>query len=203
MPEESIRILVEHKLQESILRRMQGGAVIGTRAQWRAYYMYQYGHELALGLASLGLSQPIIAWVGKSTSEAPVVGSESVASGLATVSHPWVIPSLIFAVLWLGLRIFVIQGKLSDRIPLAGACRRELGSLEAELGDVLSDGEPLKRLGEIHAKTKEVVDRYFNAGAWPWPIGPDGCDEIIRAKARTLCDRHEQSWALLPVYQRQ
>jgi hypothetical protein len=76
------------------------------------------------------------------------------------------------------------------------ACKRELGTIEADLTSALEAEDPLAALTNVMDQAKAVVDRYFKSGVWPWPIGPDGAevDEQIAKQAEELCTRYKGGW---------
>lgn len=192
---------VRRKLQESLLRRLAGRKRVSDELDVRVYYAYSWAHEVLLALAAAGLSHPVLT---AALPPAPAAGekasttSATPPSVLATLqAYPgWVAAILTTAlVAWLALRGFVAWKKLQDRGPQILACARELGGLEADLDATLgAAGNPLPALSKLVGRSKEVVDRYFKADLWPWPIGPDGLDGEIEDQAAGLCKRYEGNW---------
>jgi hypothetical protein len=146
------------------------------------------------------VSHPVLTVLGGKApaGEARAAGLEAVKAGLR--DYPLWLAVLLLALIavWGAVRLYVSLRKLSQRIPLFAACRRELGQVEADLEEALGQAQPLKDLGELQSRAKEIVDRYWQADGWPWPIAPEGIDARVEARARELCERYKGDWAPLP-----
>lgn len=198
----ALLVRVQDKLQESLLRRLAGRQAIEKDRDIRVYHLYSWSHEVLLGLAAAGVSHPVLTAAlppapasppaGGTTSSTPVA-----ASVLGTLSgYPWIVSVGLGTalILWIVLRSWVGWKKLQDRGPQILACARELGALEADLDAVLSKEDPLPDLSKLIARSKEIVDRYFKAGLWPWPVGPEGLRESTAAWAADLCKTYQGNW---------
>jgi hypothetical protein len=202
----TVRKTVEQKLQASILRRLEGREAIMRHPKRRAFRVYQYGHESLLVMAGLGLSHPVISALGGLPDSQSLPRNESAGFIAALLQYPpWVIVPCVFMIaLWLALRIFVSVEKLADTVPLYNACCLELGKIESKLNEALSSSTPLKDLTPLQMEVTEIVNRYHEMGAWPWPVGPNDEDsrkQVIH-RAKELCDQFENGWNPLPEVER-
>lgn len=198
---EALVAAVRAKLKESFLRRLEGRHAIEKERDVIAYRVYSWSHELLLALAAAGFSHPLLSMVLPPT---PASGAtpepQANYSALATLAgYPTLVTLVLVTVLaaWLFLRAWVAWKKLQDRGPQILACARELGSLESDLtGTLGTDGNPLPELAKLIARSKEVIDRYFKAELWPWPVGPesDEVDKRIAARADKLCTDYQGNW---------
>lgn len=192
-PADAVAETVQRKLQESLLLRLAGRAAIRWRADLIGYRLHTWTHEALLAGAAAGISHPLLSVAtGSGAQRSPA--SPSVWEAFRAYPD-WVVALLaLFAAGWLGLRAWVGLWKLDQRGPQLLACARELGSIESDLEAVLADPDPLPGLVELVARSKEVVDRYYRADLWPWPIGPEGWDERVAERARRLRRRFEGNW---------
>ena len=191
---------VRRKLRH-VLNRLQGWKKIATHPDTLYYNVYAYGHEVALVMAALGLSHPVVDLLG-AAEPAEAIAEPAVASLLESLSHyppliAWI--SIVLLAFWVFTRVTMNVKKLGDKVPLYRACRRELGQIHSDLDSALSKEDPLSALVELHSKAKEVVDRFHQADGWPWPVEPPNSKNAVDAEIERLVERYSENWIDLPA----
>lgn len=189
---------VKDKLGPSLLLRLEGAKRIRRQWQWRMYSGYRWTHELALALVGIGISHPLVLAYAGTTPEGHAGEGNSVLAGVSQL--PWYMLGIVVlaAACWVILKTYVQTNKTLEVVPLYQACANELGVIESELDEALNREEPVQRLSELQAQAKSIVDRYYKIGGWPWPIGPDGCDSLVSARADDLCRKYSAKWRSIP-----
>jgi hypothetical protein len=184
----------------SIVDRLEGRRRIGRHTDTFYYNVYSYGHEIALGLTAVGLSHPLVELLSPDTSQAnAAVASNTLFASIA--QYPaWllVIVGVAFA-FWLLTRINVNHRKLTEKVPLYRACSRELGKAESDLDAALNSASPLTALSDLQIRVKDIVDKYYAADGWPWPISPPNTDAEVERRINALCAKYKQNWEALPA----
>ena len=189
---------VRRKLN-SIVDRLEGRRRIEKHWDTRHYNVYSYGHEIALGLTAVGLSHPLVELLSPNPSADPSASSNALFASLAQYPD-WLllIVGVTFA-FWLYTRINVNHKKLTEKVPLYRACSRELGKVESDLDAALNSASPLTALSDLQIRVKDIVDKYYAADGWPWPISPPDTDVEVERRINALCARYKQNWEALPA----
>ncbi|MBX3225381.1 MAG: hypothetical protein KF795_33055 [Labilithrix sp.] len=188
-----LKASVKQKLRGSILRRLAGARHLGKNPHYLVYCIYSWAHESLLLVGTLGLSHPVVSLVA-GTEKTPA--GQNAWQAVTAYPTPLLITVGAFLGTWFLIRVWVSVQKLVERGPLMAACKRELGTIEADLESALAETDPMPPLLKVMEQAKEVVDRYFKSGVWPWPIGPigDDVDSEVSRHAEELCARHEGAW---------
>lgn len=182
----------------SIVPRLDGGRRVGSHPDTRYYNIYSYGHEIALGLTAVGLSHPLVELLSPGNAEVSTADSNALFASLA--HYPaWLLVLVGFTVaFWLLTRINVNHKKLAEKVPLYRACSRELGKVESDLDAALTSSSPLTALSELQIRVKDIVDKYYAADGWPWPISPPNTDMEVAARIDALVAKYRDNWEALP-----
>jgi hypothetical protein len=184
----------------AILPRLEGANRVQRHTDTVLYNIYSYGHEAALLLAALGLSHPLVQFVApdSTSSDSSSTAASTVISSIGNYPLWLLLLTCAFLVFWLLTRVTINQRKLGDKVPLYKACRRELGKVESDLDHALSSADPLLGLTDLQNRVKDIVDNYYAADGWPWPIEPPLRKSIIEERIEAYCVRYRESWAPLP-----
>ena len=86
-----------------------------------------------------------------------------------------------------------------DKVPLYRACSRELGKVESDLDAALSAPSPLAQLSDLQERVKDIVDKYYAADGWPWPISPPDSAAPTKKRIDVLVEQYRINWDVLPA----
>jgi hypothetical protein len=186
---------IGRKLRQ-ILGRLDGVDRVDHLWDVRMYNVYGYGHELALALAGVGLSHPLVQFFAANQGAGRSSGTLEALAGSLRQYPTWLALVILACVaFWIVTRVVVVRHRLDDKVPLYQACKRELGGIESDLDAALAEATPLPELVTIFGQTKEIVDRYYQAGGWPWPVEPPGAEARAAIRVSALTVMHGPSWS--------
>lgn len=199
-PEDVQEQVIYKKLNSSILRRIEGARCVRKTPDFVVFTIYRWGGELLLLLAAIGLSHPtteVISAASAAPSTAPPEAKGGLETALASIRDyspllSWTLIGLLVA--WFTIKLWVNTNRLIERGPLMAACIRELEGLNGDLETALQTQNPIEEIGNLLNKSKDIVDRYYRIGAWPWPIGPDNIDSQLNDRATLLFNRYRMFW---------
>jgi len=190
---------VKRKLEQAILPYMVSAEKLKLRPVYVTYGVYNYAHELLVGLVGLGVAPPLLSLF---TSEAGATGNQgAVTTALDTQKKapPWLaVASVIALVIWLLLKLVINRENVAKRAVLARSCRKEMRQLSLNLRDELQKDNPMPGLQEIQETISELVHRHIQEESWPWDGPAENIGRPLQARLETLCHQFEQNWQAPP-----